>query len=219
MSSVTTPGDGENDPLALLPDEALVERARGGDLPSFEALVERHQDRVYRVAMRLLRNETDAREILQETLVSAWQNLDTFAGRAQFGSWIYRVAVNAALMLMRSRRRHPAVSVDALPPGALDEIVTDGAAAVAGPASGPGSDWSRRPDDQLQSTELKQHIQQAVDGLPEILRVVFVLRDVEGLSTEETADLLAITVPTVKTRLHRARLALRGAITEYFEKN
>jgi RNA polymerase sigma-70 factor, ECF subfamily len=164
------------------------------------------------VAMRLLRNENDAREVLQDALVSAWQNLDSFAGRAQFGSWIYRVTVNAALMLLRSRRRRPTVSVDDLSPTALDEAVQDSHLVS-------GSDWSKRPDEQLQSGELKEHIQAALDTLPEILRVVFVLRDVEGMSTEETADILAITIPTVKTRLHRARLALREAIGRYFEQS
>ena len=192
-------------------DDELVARARAKDLGAFELLVDRHEDRLYRVAMRLLRNENDAREVLQDALVSAWQNLDSFAGRAQFGSWIYRVTVNAALMLLRSRRRRPTVSVEDLAPGVLDEAI--------GASHDAGSDWSKRPDEQLQSDELKHHIEAALDELPEILRLVFVLRDVEGLSTEETADMLAITIPTVKTRLHRARLALREAISRYFEKS
>jgi RNA polymerase sigma-70 factor (ECF subfamily) len=193
-------------------DDELVARARGRDLAAFEELVARHEDRLYRAAVRLLRNDNDAREVLQEGLLSAWRRLDSFQGQSQFGSWLYRVVVNSALMLLRSRRRHPAVSVEDLPPGTLDEATGDD-------ASGAGGDWSKRPDEHFQSAELKQHIQAAVDGLPEILRVVFVLRDAEGLSTEETAELLGITVPTVKTRLHRARLALRRAITDYFERN
>jgi RNA polymerase sigma-70 factor (ECF subfamily) len=210
MDPVTAPSEGPTS-SGPMPDDSLVERARGGDLDAFEQLVDRHEEKLYRVAMRLLRNETDAREVLQETFLSAWQNLESFAGRAQFGSWIYRVAVNAALMMLRSRRRHPAVSVEDVEPGTLDSAVEANASSLG--------DWSKRPDDQLQSAELKQHIQAALDELPEILRVVFVLRDVEGLSTEETADILTVTVPTVKTRLHRARLALRQAITTYFDKN
>jgi RNA polymerase sigma-70 factor, ECF subfamily len=192
-------------------DDELVARARARDLGAFEQLVDRHEERLYRVAMRLLRNENDAREVLQDALLSAWQNLDSFAGRAQFGSWIYRVTVNAALMLLRSRRRRPTVSVEDLAPGVLDEAI--------GASHDSGSDWSKRPDEQLQSGELKQHIEVALDHLPEILRLVFVLRDVEGMSTEETAEILDITIPTVKTRLHRARLALREAISRYFEKS
>jgi RNA polymerase sigma-70 factor (ECF subfamily) len=197
-------------PAASPSDEELVTRARARDLGAFEQLIDRHQERLYRVAMRLLRNENDAREVLQDALLSAWQNLDSFAGRAQFGSWIYRVTVNAALMLLRTRRRRPTVSVEDLAPGALD--------AAIGASHDTGSDWSKRPDEQLQSGELKEHIEVALDQLPEILRVVFVLRDVEGMSTEETAEILDITIPTVKTRLHRARLALREAISRYFEK-
>jgi RNA polymerase sigma-70 factor (ECF subfamily) len=192
-------------------DDELVSRARARDLGAFEQLIDRHDERLYRVAMRLLRNENDAREVLQDALLSAWQNLDSFAGRAQFGSWIYRVTVNAALMLLRTRRRRPTVSVEDLAPGVLDEAI--------GASHDAGSDWSKRPDEQLQSGELKQHIEMALDHLPEILRLVFVLRDVEGMSTEETAEILDITIPTVKTRLHRARLALREAISRYFEKS
>jgi RNA polymerase sigma-70 factor, ECF subfamily len=203
-------GDGED--LTSLSDDALVERARTRNLAAFEELVDRHEERLYRVAMRLLRNENDAREVLQDALLSAWQNLSGFAGRAQFGTWIYRVTVNGALMLLRSRRRRPTVSVEELAPAALDDAIDES-------LRDSGGDWSKRPDEQLQSGELKDHIEAALDQLPEILRLVFLLRDVEGLSTEETAEVLSVSVPTVKTRLHRARLALRQAITAYFEKN
>jgi RNA polymerase sigma-70 factor (ECF subfamily) len=159
-------------PAASPSDDELVTRARARDLGAFEQLIDRHEERLYRVAMRLLRNENDAREVLQDALLSAWQNLDSFAGRAQFGSWIYRVTVNAALMLLRTRRRRPTVSVEDLAPGALDEAI--------GASHDAASDWSKRPDEQLQSGELKEHIEVALDQLPEILRVVFVLRDVEG---------------------------------------
>jgi RNA polymerase sigma-70 factor (ECF subfamily) len=201
-------------PLAALTDDELVERARARDVAAFEALVDRHEEKIYRVAMRFVRNETDAREILQETFLSAWRNLDGFQGKAQFASWLYRVAVNASLMLLRSQKRHPQVAVDDVADETLDQ-----AARTAGPGLGLGEDdWSKRPDEQLQSEELRQAIQTAVDGLPESQRSVFLLRDVDGLSTEETGEVLGVTVPTVKTRLHRARLALRGAISQYFDR-
>ena len=199
-------------PLSALSDDELVTRARGNDVAAFEELVGRHEEKVYRLAMRFTRNETDAREILQETFLSAWRNLDGFAGKSQFASWLYRVAVNAALMLLRSQRRHPQVAVEDVTPEALGEAAKD-----ASPGLGAGTDWSRRPDDQFQSEELRRQIQAAVDRLPESQRSVFLLRDVDGLSTEETGDLLGVSLPTVKTRLHRARLALREAITHYFE--
>jgi RNA polymerase sigma-70 factor, ECF subfamily len=211
MTSAPEPDVRAEATTGAVSDDELVARARDRDLGAFETLVERHEERLYRVAMRLLRNENDAQEVLQDALVSAWQNLGSFAGRAQFGSWIYRVTVNAALMLLRTRRRRPTVSVEEMTATALD-------AAVRQSQLGSTGDWSKRPDEQLQSGELKQHVEAALDTLPEILRLVFVLRDVEGLSTEETADVLSISIPNVKTRLHRARLALREAIGEYFEK-
>jgi RNA polymerase sigma-70 factor (ECF subfamily) len=215
MSSgdATAPAATGSDPLSQLSDDELVERARARDVSAFEALVDRHEEKIYRLAMRFVRNETDAREILQETFLSAWRNLDSFQGKAQFASWLYRVAVNAALMQLRSQRRHPQVAVDDLTPEALGE-----AARVAGPGLGAGDDWSKRPDEQFQSDELRRQIQSAVNALPESQRAVFLLRDVDGLSTEETGELLGLTVPTVKTRLHRARLALREAIGRYFQK-
>ena len=192
-------------------DMVLVERARNKDFAAFETLLARYEDKVFRLAFRFVRNESDAKEILQDTFLAIWRKLDTFKGDAQFSSWVYRVAANAALMRLRTQRRHPEVSTEELPAGFLDQQ-------HYGQMLSPGENWSRRPDDELQSSELRTHIQSAVDALPEIYRTVFLVRDVEGLSTEETAELLGISIPTVKTRLHRARMALRESITGYFGK-
>ena len=192
-------------------DMALVERARNKDFAAFEELVSRYEDKIFRLAYRFVRNESEAKEILQDTFLSIWRKLDTFKGDAQFSSWVYRVAANAALMRLRSQRRHPEVSTEDLPAGFLDKQ-------QYGDILSPGDNWARRPDDELQSDELRRHIQAAVDALPEIYRTVFLVRDVEGLSTEETAEMLGISVPTVKTRLHRARMALREEIAAYFGK-
>jgi len=197
--------------LAQVSDERLVERARRKDEAAFEELVGRYEDKLYRLAMRFVRNETDAQEILQEAFLSAWRNLPAFEGRAQFGSWMYRVTVNAALMLLRSRNRHPEVGVDEVEPNALNDAVAESGQTVRGNA-----DWATRADEQMQSQQLRQHIQKSVDALPEGLRTVFLLRDVEELSTEDTAELLGLSVPAVKTRLHRARLVLREEIGRYF---
>jgi RNA polymerase sigma-70 factor (ECF subfamily) len=191
-------------------DEELVARARNKDFAAFEELLDRYEDKVFRLAYRFVRNETEAKEILQDTFLSIWRKLDTFKGDSLFSSWLYRVAANTALMRLRSARRHPEVSTEDLPAGFLDERRDLPAV---------GENWSRRPDEQLQSDELRRHIQAAVDALPELYRTVFLIRDVEGLSTEETAELLGVSIPTVKTRLHRARLALREAITGYFNKS
>jgi len=203
----------ENPALGGLSDDALVARAKEKDFEAFEALVERYQDKVYRLAFRFMRNETEAKEIVQETLLSVWRKLDGFKGDSQFSSWLYRVTANAALMRLRTQRRHPEVSTEELDPSFLDR---------GGPAYGqvtsPGDNWARRPDDELQSEELRTQLQRAIDDLPEIYRTVFLIRDVDGFSTEETAEALDISVPTVKTRLHRARVALREAIAKYFDK-
>ena len=197
--------------LAGLTDEVLVTRARSKDVAAFEELLGRYENKLYRLAMRFVRNENDAQEILQDVFLSAWRNLPGFEGRAQFGSWMYRVTVNAALMFLRARNRHPEVMLDDVEPavlrGASEESV-----------HGSSEDWSQRPDEQLQSEELRRHIQAAVDALPDGLRTVFLVRDVEGLSTEETAELLDLSLPAVKTRLHRARLALREVIGRYFAR-
>jgi len=207
MSTPTPP-----QPIAAQPvetDEELVARARNKDFGAFEELVDRYEDKIYRLAYRFVRNESEAKEILQDTFLSVWRKLDTFKGDAQFGSWLYRVAANAALMRLRAQRRHPEVSTEELPIDYLDNY---------GHLPNTGENWAKRPDDELQSDELRRRIQQAVDELPEIYRTVFLVRDVEGLSTEETAEVLQISVPTVKTRLHRARLALRDAISHYFDQ-
>jgi RNA polymerase sigma-70 factor, ECF subfamily len=190
-------------------DEELVARARAKDYAAFEQLLDRYEDKIFRLAYRFVRNETEAKEILQDTFLSIWRKLDTFKGDAQFSSWLYRVATNAALMRLRAQRRHPEVSTEELPIDYLDKY---------GQLPPSGENWAKRPDDDLQSQELRRHIQEAVDGLPEIYQTVFLLRDIEGLSTEETAEVLEISVPTVKTRLHRARIALRDAISRYFDK-
>jgi RNA polymerase sigma-70 factor (ECF subfamily) len=194
-------------------DDALVARAQAREFEAFEELVGRHQERIYRLAARMTGSQSDAQEVVQEALLSAWKNLPSFEGKAQFGSWLYRITANEALMLLRSRRRHPEVSVDEVGAAVVDEATRQALTRY-----GAGIDWSRRPDDQFQSNELQRHIQAAVDALPETSRQVFIIRDVEGLSTEETADVLGLSVPAVKTRLHRARLALRDAISGYFTK-
>jgi RNA polymerase sigma-70 factor (ECF subfamily) len=195
--------------LAGLTDEVLVERVRSKDVAAFEELLGRYENKLYRLAMRFVRNENDAQEILQEAFLSAWRNLPGFEGRAQFGSWMYRVTVNAALMFLRARSRHPEVMLDDVEPAILHKATEQS-------AHGSSEDWSQRPDEQLQSEELRRHIQEAADALPEGLRTVFLVRDVEGMSTEETAELLGLSLPAVKTRLHRARLAMREAIGRYF---
>jgi RNA polymerase sigma-70 factor, ECF subfamily len=193
------------------PDRELVERAQKGDGAAFALLVGRHQRQLYRLALRMTGSEADAQEVLQEAFLNAYQKLPNFRGEAQFSSWLYRIAANSALMRLRRKRRAP----DSLPEQPLE---------LSGPkfsADGnfdppPRSDWSQRADDKLLSRELGIAIDTAVKALPEDYRTVFLLKDVDGLSNEEIASALDLTVPAVKSRLHRARLALRGQLGEFF---
>jgi RNA polymerase sigma-70 factor (ECF subfamily) len=209
MSTLPPHTPPESNAAAVVTDEDLVARARTKDFAAFEELVDRYEDKIFRLAFRFVRNETEAKEIVQDTFLLVWRKLDTFKGDSQFGSWLYRVATNTALMRLRAQRRHPEISTEELPVDYLDNY---------GQVPAAGENWAKRPDDELQSDELRRRIQKAVDELPEIYRTVFIIRDVEGLSTEETAEVLEISIPTVKTRLHRARLALRDAITRYFDQ-
>jgi RNA polymerase sigma-70 factor, ECF subfamily len=209
MSTLPPHTPPEPNAAAVVTDEDLVARARAKDFAAFEELVDRYEDKIFRLAFRFVRNETEAKEIVQDTFLLVWRKLDTFKGDSQFGSWLYRVATNTALMRLRAQRRHPEISTEELPIDYLDNY---------GQLPAAGENWAKRPDDELQSDELRRRIQKAVDELPEIYRTVFIIRDVEGLSTEETAEVLEISIPTVKTRLHRARLALRDAITRYFDQ-
>jgi RNA polymerase sigma-70 factor (ECF subfamily) len=193
-------------------DRELVGRAQKGDGEAFATLVERHQRQLYRLALRMTGSEADAQEVLQEAFLNAYQKLPLFRGEAQFSSWLYRIAANSALMRLRRKRRAP-------------DALTDQPLELSGPrfsAEGyldpsPLSDWSQRADEKMMSAELGAAIQKAVGQLPEDYRTVFLLKDVDGLSNEDIASALDLTVPAVKSRLHRARLALREKLGEFFE--
>lgn len=194
-------------------DLDLVALAAGGDPAAFRELVVRHQDRVYAVAMHLLRDASEAEEVVQETFLAALEKLDGFRGDAAFTTWLHRVAANAALMRLRRRRRAP----DGLAEEPVEELLPRFDAQGHLVLEGPSHDWSKRADEQLADRQVRQAVEQAVQNLPEDYRIVFLLRDVEGLSSEAMADLLGISVAAVKSRLHRARLALRAKLGHYLE--
>jgi RNA polymerase sigma-70 factor (ECF subfamily) len=191
-----------------LQDDMLVSRARVGDEVALRMLLERHKSKLLRLAMRLVGNENDAQEILQDVLVTIWRKLPGFEGRAQVGSWLYRVTMNASLMFLRSRNRLLATTRWGVYQPDLAVSAEDG-------ASDSSADASTRPDEQLQSAELKYQIQKALDKLPSGLRLVFCEREMKGNSTQQTAESLGLSKPAVKTRLHRARAALRENISDY----
>lgn len=181
----------------------LIAAAKAGQQEAFTEIVERHSGTVYNLALRLTNNPQEAEDVLQETFISAFKALERFEGRSQLGTWLYRIAYNAALMRLR-RRQVPTESLDG-------PIATDDGDALPRQFV----DWSRRPEEMLLGQELQGVLEKALQELSVSLRSVFVLRDIEGLSTAEAAQALGLTETNVKVRLHRARLALREKLSRY----
>lgn len=186
-------------------DEELAAAVVGGDYRAFEAIVRRHTDKVYRLAWSYVKSDHYAEDVMQETFLNVYRALPRFEGKSKLGSWIYRITVNTALMHLRRKRRRPEVSIE----GARPEDVG------GGERESPLLVDRKTAAEDVASSEMRGQIQRAVDSLDEKYRVVFLLRDVEGLSIQETAQALEISVPAVKSRLHRARLFLRASLERY----
>ncbi len=184
-------------------DKELVRAAQEGDQTSFRELVTRYEGKVYRLALKMVHNPQDAEDVLQETFINVYRHLDTFRGDSEFSTWIFRIATNASLMKLRSAK--PTLSLDDASSDTEEEVFPRELA-----------DWSGAPEEMLLNSEIRAQMDVALAQLPETLRAVFVLRDVQGLSIEETSRVLDISVPNVKTRLHRARFALREKLACYF---
>ncbi|MFN2187954.1 MAG: RNA polymerase sigma factor [Candidatus Promineifilaceae bacterium] len=182
----------------------LIERLKTGDKAACAECIEIHSPLVYRLALRLMGNEVEAEDVLQETFLNAFKSIDSFEGRSGLGTWLYRIAYNASMM--RLRRHEPqTVSVD-------ESLDGDGQYVIPQELF----DWCCLPEDDFESDEVRDELEKAIGELPESLRVVFVLRELEGLSTAETAEALEISEGAVKVRLHRARLWLRERLSPYF---
>ncbi len=166
---------------------------------AFEDVVRRYGGRMLQTARRLLANEEDARDAVQDAFLSAFRSLDQFQGNARLSTWLHRIAVNAALMKLRTRRRHAEQSIESLLPTFLE----DGHHAI------PPAPWPETVDEAASRSEMRTLVRDSIDRLPDAYRTVLLLRDIEELDTQETADLLEITANAVKVRLHRARIALR----------
>jgi RNA polymerase sigma-70 factor (ECF subfamily) len=185
---------------SALPEAKLVELVRAGEEAAFEALLKRYQGKIYRLALSVTKSREDAEEVLQDVFLSVYRKIASFDGRSAFGTWLYRIAVNAALMKLRGRE--PAhESLDAYLPQF-----------AGGRHARMLADWTDRADEVILRKERAQFVRQAIETLPPEYRVVLLLRDLEGLSNLEVAEVLGTTVPAVKARLHRARLALRGML-------
>ncbi|HEY9139303.1 MAG TPA: sigma-70 family RNA polymerase sigma factor [Bryobacteraceae bacterium] len=192
--------------LAETDEAALVAQSREGDGRAFGELVRRYEGKIFRLAQHVTQNREDAEDVLQETFLKAYEHLDQFQGTARFYTWIVRIAVNQALMKLRRRRTDRSVSLDEAIDAGEDTIVREVAA------------WDENPEQKFSRAEFGQILDAAILGLEPAYRSVFVLRDIDELSTEETADALGLSIPAVKSRLLRARLQLREKLTRHFKR-
>jgi RNA polymerase sigma-70 factor (ECF subfamily) len=186
-------------------DHVLVEKARNGDYGAFEQLVRKHQGRIYALALGLTKNAAEAEEVAQETFVSAFEHLDGFRGDSRFSTWLYRVASNHALMRLRKKKPEPQGDVLDLEP----RMSTSGTSPFDALSL-----WARQPDDAAQSNEVQAAMKQALAELPDEDRALILLRAFDDASHEDLAHQFNSTVPAIKSRLHRARLALRQLLDE-----
>ena len=189
-------------------EEALVLDLQNGNLDAYDKLAEIYQKKIYGLSFNLTRNQMDAQDVTQEVLLTLFRKINMFQGKSAFSSWVYRIAVNASYMKLRSKKKEPNVSIDELMPSFNS----------AGFQQEKIQDWAENTESLLFTKETRDVINKAVDLLPEKEKVVFLLRDVEGLSSEKTGEILDLTVSAVKSRLHRARLFLRKKLSNYFEE-
>ncbi len=189
-----------------LSDVVLIDQVRAGSIVAFEELVSRYESTVYNLAMRFTRNQEDAEEVLQDVFLTIFTKVKGFEGKSAFSSWLYRVIVNSSFMKLRKRRSSLIVAID-------DEGDNGSRSVIENEKSSEVS-----LEEQLQNSRLREILAAAVDKLPDQYRAVFLLRDVEGLSNTEVGNILDLSIPAVKSRLHRARLMLRRKLHRLFEE-
>lgn len=199
-SATESPGSGGFD------EAALVARAKAGDMPAFSDLVKHYDRRVFRMAKQITQNDDDAEDVLQETFLKAYTHLDDFQGNSKFYTWLVRIAVNEALMKLRKRRSDRTVPLDEPIDTGEDEVVREIAV------------WDENPEQQYSRDELGTILDEAIQSLKPAYRTVFILRDIEEMSIEETAEALDLSISAVKSRLLRARLQLREKLTRLFKR-
>lgn len=188
-------------------DEApLLARAREGDVKAFSDLVSKYERKIYRLAKHITQHDEDAEDVLQETFLKAYEHFGEFQGNSKFYTWIVRIAVNESLMKLRKRKSDRTVS--------MDESIDTGEETVVREIAV----WEENPEQRYSREEVRQILDEAIGSLKPSFRTVFLLRDVEELSTEETAETLGLSIPAVKSRLLRARLQLREKLTRFFKR-
>lgn len=189
-----------------LSDSELIERfSKQNCTLSFETLVTRYETKVHNLAMRLTRNAEDAEEVIQDVFITVYRKIDGFEGKAKFSSWLYRITVNAAFMKLRKRKQDQTVSLDDLMPHLQSK------------ASNLSSAFTIRSDALLFNNEIREALEGAINRLPDDYRAVFILRDIDGLSNKEVGEILDLSIPAVKSRLHRSRLMLRRRLRRFYE--
>lgn len=188
-------------------DHELVTRLRAGEDAAYEIVVRDHTARLFSVTLRLLKDREEARDAVQEAFISAFRAIDKFEGGAAIGTWLHRIAVNCALMRIRSRRAKPEQPIEDLLPTFDETGHRDGASSIP---------WDDGGHAALESRERDAIVRRCIDQLPDSYRTVLLLRDIEELDTLETATLLGVSENAVKIRLHRARQALRGLLDPHF---
>lgn len=187
-------------------DAALVARVQAGDGAAFDQLLNRYERKVYRLAKNITNNDQDAEDVLQETFLKAYSHISGFQGNSKFYTWLVRIAVNESLMKLRKRKSDKTVS--------LDEGIDTGEEVMVREVAA----WEDDPEQRYSQVEMRAILDEAIASLRPAFRTVFVLRDIEELSTEETAQALDLSIPAVKSRLLRARLQLREKLTRFFRR-
>jgi RNA polymerase sigma-70 factor, ECF subfamily len=194
------------DKVAAIRDLDLVHASKNGDVAAFEQLVKRYNSKLLRIAQRVTRNREDSQDAVQEALLKAFQNLAEFREDAQFSSWLFRITVNQSLMKLRKQRATKEASLD-------EDFQAEG-----GMLPIEVTDWAPNPEQLYWASELREILIKCLKELNPLLRTVFVLRDIEGLTIDQTAEVLDVSHTAVKARLWRARLQLRESLTKYFSK-
>jgi RNA polymerase sigma-70 factor (ECF subfamily) len=206
MSSPSSPASWSDSDAESLEEQALLEALRRGEESAFERMVRVHGGQMLSIARRFLGNEEDARDAVQDAFISAFKSIDQFEGKARLATWLNRIAINASLARLRQRQRKQGPSIDELLPKFLED----------GHPEAPAAEWRESAETAVQLKETRSLVREAIDQLPDTYRTVLLLRDIEGLETEEVARMLGVTGGVVKIRLHRARQALRSLLDPLF---
>jgi RNA polymerase sigma-70 factor (ECF subfamily) len=187
-------------------DLVLIKQFKKGSVEAFEEIVSRYEAQLYNLAMRFVKNPEDAEEVLQDVFTTLYRKAESFQGKSAFSSWMYRITVNAAFMKLRKRKQTPTAYLEDMAPATKEQCLEyDGT-------------YGERSDNSSMNRELKEIIQIAINKLPEQYRAVFILRDVDGMSNQEVGEILELSIPAVKSRLHRSRLMLRRKLQKYWNE-